>query len=895
MSGSPVSRITLAGAACAGTAAWVSLGELAVTDADSASRVGLLPQLWLLPVSIVAAVAIAAAVRLSSRVGAPLFLSLFVLVPWLPVPVPDALLVWTGPAVALLWIAIAMCLAVGAAPAWPAPRLAAVLRPAVAPGVAGTLAFAIFLGVWSGQRLPPTGDEPHYLLIAQSLLADGDVMIANNYEQRDYLPYYGGTLDPHFARSGAGGGRYSFHSPGVSAVVAPAFALGGYRGVVVWMAWLSALGTALVWKAGHALTGEAGAAWFGWAVVTLTIPGALYGSLVYPDSVAGVLFALCTLALVRASRAATDSASVWQSMALGTSVGVLPWLHTRLALPAVVFAALLSLHLVRGRGVGLRRWIPLSAFIAPLLVSAISWLAFFRATYGSINPVAPWADRVPLEVGRIAAGLLGLLADQESGLLGNAPVHLVSFAGLWAVTAKQRRLGLELMLSVVPYALAVAAWPAWWAGSCPPGRFLLPIVVCLGVGAAGAWARQGARARAFSLTLLGASVIVAAAHAFGGGGALSYNDLTGRARWLDWVSPLVDLPRALPSFFRAASAPGATSSAIAAEMAVPVVIWAVALAAGWMVSVGIERGVGARAAVRPLILPACLMVACSAATAAAWRESSDVRLTATRGQIALLRAGRTGWRSAGVQPYPAATMSAPDVLSRLVLSSSALDPLPLGARLFLTELPAGGYRLVVTERPNARGELAVRIGRATLPAARWRLGQGIVSFPILLPVTASSLAVVADADAAQSVERIVAVPDPGAGGAPESPLRARDAARYGSTVVYAVDDRVWLEPGGFWIMGERRPDVVFAVDQPVDHLDLDLRNAPVVNRIRLRSGAWTAERTLAADERWPVRVPVAGSARTVFVNIDVEKGVRPTHVDPASRDGRLLGCRIEVR
>src|SRR4029450_12137977 len=131
----------------------------------------------------------------------------------------------------------------------------------------------------------PGGDEPHYLLIVQSLLKDGDIKVANNYEQKDYLEYWGGLLRPHFSRPGLNGDHYPGHSPGLPVLVAPAFAIGGYWGVVVWMASLTALGSIFIWRAGYIFTRDIGAAWFGWSAVVLSVPVVLYGTLIYPDPI----------------------------------------------------------------------------------------------------------------------------------------------------------------------------------------------------------------------------------------------------------------------------------------------------------------------------------------------------------------------------------------------------------------------------------------------------------------------------------------------------------------------------------------------------------------------------------------------------------------------------------
>ena len=219
----------------------------------------------------------------------------------MPLRVPDVFLAWAGHAILFVWCAVVLGLIAIVVSGPSASRFSWIRDPRTAPRVAAVLAVAVFLGVWLGQVLPPNGDEPHYLVIAQSLLLDHDVKVANNYARADYLSYYSGFLGPHLAPPGVDGERYSVHAPGLPAFVAPAFALGGYAAVVVWIAAFAALGTAFVWRAGYLLTRDAGAAWFGWAVVALTVPVVLHGTLVYPDPMAGVVLAGGALALVAVS------------------------------------------------------------------------------------------------------------------------------------------------------------------------------------------------------------------------------------------------------------------------------------------------------------------------------------------------------------------------------------------------------------------------------------------------------------------------------------------------------------------------------------------------------------------------------------------------------------------
>ena len=116
--------------------------------------------------------------------------------------------------------------------------------------------------------------------------------------------------------------------------------------------------------------------------------------------------------------------------------------------------------------------------------------------------------------------------------------------------------------------------------------------------------------------------------------------------------------------------------------------------------------------------------------------------------------------------------------------------------------------------------------------------------------------------------------------------RARAAARYGRTVVYAIDNRVIIERDGFWVLGGRQPDVVIATERSQPELTLQVSNVATQNRVRVSTGAFSASRELAPDERWFVTVPLPDSLQPAIVNFRVEQG--------AMMAGQSLGCHISI-
>jgi hypothetical protein len=885
-----LSRTGLAAAVVAGCAAWVSAGVLAVLDAGH--RVGVLSSPWLLVLCVAGAIGAAWVARLTADAAIPIFVLTLVIVPWLPVRVPDLFLVWVGPSIVLLWASAIFCgtVLIHASGGLPQRWLRDYRR---APYVAAALAFVVFVGVRSYRGGPPGGDEPHYLIIAQSILEDGDLTVGNNYDQQDYLSYWGGPITPHLGRPGRNGGRYSIHAPGVAAIVAPAFRIGGYAGAVIWIAMLVAFGSTLVWKAAYLLTKDAGSAWFGWCAVTITSPVVLHGSLIYPDPIGAVMIAAGTYALVVIAVHTRSGNSVeasplsgWRWLWVGAAIGALPWLHTRLALPAAAMAFALLLRLAamaRGRA----KWVSIAAFAIPIAVSITVWFAFFRIVYGTFNPSAPYGDQLPLDLLHVTRGLLGLIADQQFGLLPNAPIHILCGAGLWCLFRRDRRLTLELLLVIVPYVIASSGFPLWYGGGAPPSRFLVPVAFPFAVALAVLWARQDVPGRSMSLCLLGLSVIVAAMLSFGGDGTLAYNDNSGRAAWLDWIAPLVDLPRGFPSFFRADGTLNPRASAVVVQLVQPGLVWAVCGGTGWVVF----RAIATRRtsfAVSVLAAPCCILAASATAVSITWRLSGGSALTSTRSQLRLLRNDDPRVRPLGVRLPALRTFSAGRARGQLALFTSVLDQPTRNTLLYLADVPSGTYKLGIHRRATANGTLVVRIGRGSGAAWEGALGDGSAdALTLRLPVLSPTITVTGDENAMQSVDSVALVPEPRSASARASDERAWDAMRYGSLVVFATDDRIRLDHDGFWVLGERQPNVIVGLDRPTDVVDLALRNASISNRVRVSAGRWTIERVLAPDEEWRVRVPTAGSGYTFQLRFDVQSALPPQQGS--------LGCRVEFR
>lgn len=335
------------------------------------------------------------------------------------------------------------------------------------------LALYVPAGWYYGQRLHASGDEPHYLLMAQSLARSGDLDLRDEFARGDYREYTPELAAPHYGAPRADGRPFPAHSPGLPLLLAPVYALMGRAGCLALMGLLAALlGVQIHALALHA-SGSPGAALWAWAA-TLGAPLAFYTLHVYTEVPSA-------LALALALRLLLTTTGPGSAVGAALCVTSLPWLHVKM----VPVAALVGLWvLLRERGAR-RAW-----FLGIATLGALGFLAYYQIIFGQASPLALYGGGVPHDVQLTPLrALVGLLWDRSFGLLPYAPIFVLALAGLpLAVTRAfgrdltPSRAALQLHLAVLVAVLAPALmWRMWWGGQCPPGRFLVPALPALGV------------------------------------------------------------------------------------------------------------------------------------------------------------------------------------------------------------------------------------------------------------------------------------------------------------------------------------------------------------------------------------------------------------------------------
>ena len=872
--------MTVAALVCAALATWASSGALTVLPFQAgAPRSGLLPSLLWLAGAITVALVFARtmAPQLGRRVRI-LFLSMLLFLPWLPTRVPPAFLIWAGPLG--LWVlallAAATCASTIAKRA--PPRLQAIAADARrAPWLAGTIAAMLYgAGAWSIAPRLPAGDEPHYLVITQSLLRDHDLKVENNYLHGDYREFIAGDLKPHYLRRGQDGEIYSIHAPGLPALVAPVFGLFGYPGVLMFLSLVSAAATSLTWTAVWRVTRNAGASWFGWAVVALSAPFFFHAFTMYPDGPGGALLMVTVLALTE-----EEELSAARLVACGGTLAVLPWLHTRFAILALMAGAALALRLMAAE----RRVRRLSALLALPVASALAWFAFFYLVYGTPDPAAPYNGNTQTSMANLARGIPGLLFDQQFGLLPNAPAYLAAALGFVPLVRRRPRLASELMAVAAPYAVAVAAYEMWWGGFSAPARFLTPLLLPLAI-PAGAWfaGARSAVARMLGIAAVFVSILITLTLATVERGTLLFNARDGASRLLLWISPLVDVTTGLPSLFQ--SAP----------------LTAVAHALVWLVAIAMVTATSGFLVRRNVTPPTIIIVSGLVGAAMAmlalslvWRSHGVTPMTPATASAALRRHFVPDGGQLGVGYSPFRILTASDVALASTREQWSAARSRNGPLVTLVYPLAATYELAATITRPGGGRVAVILDRQFGAAWTFSLpdvpGEWRQTFTLPTPVPA--LLIDADSATRRTVEhvslRAVRLLD-GGGLSDRRPIHV---VRYGPAVVLLLSGNVYFEPTGACDRRGQRGRIRHRAGSG-GPIRLFVRNSPVDNRIVLESHGWRRELSLKPREEQLIDVPVDRQAPGALLRVSCASGARPSDVE-GSDDRRLLGCWIETR
>jgi hypothetical protein len=349
------------------------------------------------------------------------------------------------------------------------------------------------LVVWSlttHGKFSASGDEPHYLMVSESLLSDHDFDLANNYASGDGRWFGADFLEagPH-ARTTRTGSTWSTHDVGLPALILPVYAVAtrlstfvpedvlravrqtrglfAYSLVSFAFIVMTAIALSLLLSALSRATSPA-------AAIAITLAAGLsppvlsHAFLIFPETPA--FFVVCaTLWLASRERHELTTARV---VLVTTAIGLLPWLHRKYSF----FIIGLAFVLVRRHWSWLReqRAPVLAALAALLVIPEIGLHASTLYLWGNLGG-PQMLEGLPFSLASAQRGVLGLVLDRERGLLAYAPIYLL-LPACWAIGWRRHR---DLLVPIALLFFPMAAFAVWSAGFSPAARYLVPLVPLL--------------------------------------------------------------------------------------------------------------------------------------------------------------------------------------------------------------------------------------------------------------------------------------------------------------------------------------------------------------------------------------------------------------------------------
>jgi hypothetical protein len=373
-----------------------------------------------------------------------------------------------------------------------------------------TIAFAVYLLVFLEMRpLGATGDEPHYLITAESIAYDLDVDLRNDYASSERVLRVVNVfpLGPHGSVYKESGELRPWRGVGLPALLAPGVGLGGLTGARLVMVLIAALLADQLYRLLRDLRLPRRYRIPAWVAVVFCLPILVFTSQIYPEIPGALLVVAAVRVMIAVARGAGPAA-----LALGSgAAAALVWLHVRylsLSLGILVGLAVAACvdrrDIGRGRG-GLRGWIEQARsfvvrcagilvkrwrtvtlpILAPYAVVLGLLAAAFQRWYGSPDPHTPYR---PFGSPGLGGGgwdfwyefAVRDIFDPIVGWIPFAPVHWLGLAALGCLVLRFGWPAAACVAVAASYVLVVASVGPN-VGWGLPGRYPMIIVPLIAV------------------------------------------------------------------------------------------------------------------------------------------------------------------------------------------------------------------------------------------------------------------------------------------------------------------------------------------------------------------------------------------------------------------------------
>jgi hypothetical protein len=319
---------------------------------------------------------------------------------------------------------------------------------------------------------PPSGDEPHFLIISQTLLKYHSLNVMLDYQHGDYYLFYPVAIAPHVARN-TSGQLLPLHSIGGPILWLIPYYLLGRLGAVFFISCVSVLTIVNIYRFLLVMKVSQTYAFMVSLAYAVASPVYIYSHLTFIEPIGAFI------CIYVARKIFQDELKVSDLIISSVLLGILPWVHIRFAFfEMVLFFALLYKIYVQNKGRNMKYYL---YYILPVTILFIVLEIYNYKIWGSLNPTINEINDIhngsrPFVVAPFN-GILGVFFDQEFGLFVNFPIFILLVPGI-VLAARRKFLGSNLLVLIlsIPYILLFTSFESWSGGWGPPARFILVLL-----------------------------------------------------------------------------------------------------------------------------------------------------------------------------------------------------------------------------------------------------------------------------------------------------------------------------------------------------------------------------------------------------------------------------------
>ncbi len=337
------------------------------------------------------------------------------------------------------------------------------------------IVFVIFLFLLSFifyyKKIYFSGDEPHYLIIAQSIVEDGDFNLENNYKNKTYLKFHPTKLEPHAYKHN--NKLLSFHLPGVAFLLTPFYFIYKFinysipptlffRLSISIINGFLALFLYLIFD--FFIKNKKNNQFF--IFMLIIFPISIHSIHLYPEIPAAILLMAAIYFGILKSN----------DLLFGLFISFIPWFHIKYLSVVLIVISFYFYKKLKQKNI---------KFILPFLffplINLVLFIIFMLSQYGFLNPmkIFPSGNYFKIPLIQMVETFIAFFLDQRDGLLFYSPVYFLFFYTVFKIKSINRKYKTLFLLILLFYLVfhSITTIRGAYAPSARPLAFVIWVML----------------------------------------------------------------------------------------------------------------------------------------------------------------------------------------------------------------------------------------------------------------------------------------------------------------------------------------------------------------------------------------------------------------------------------